>query len=252
LEEKPMLEQAKEEFNRIVHENGLLYEKIKVEIRPLSPRQAIGTPIRQDYPILTGREVIVEAKFRDGYGQAFTDRPQVFEGTIQDVLDMPLTESGNRAIFLATLNAVTCHLGLADRVRHCKDEEPEQCAEKIADELMQRYGKTTVARIGLQPAILENLVRVFGAENVRCSDLNPNNIGTEKYGCRIKNGAADNIDIIKNCGVILVTSSTLSNETFDTLYWTAEIEGKPIINFGITGSGVSALLGLERLCFYGH
>jgi hypothetical protein len=194
----------------------------------------------------------VEARFRDGYGQAFTDKPQVFEGTLQDVLELPLTESGNRAIFLSTLNAVTCHLGLACRVRHCKDEEPEQCAAKIAEELSGRFGKTSIGLIGLQPAILENLVGVFGAENVRCSDLNPNNIGTVKYGCRIDNGATDNPDIIKTCGVILVTSSTLSNDTFDTLYWAAAIEGKPIINFGITGSGVSALLGLERLCFYGH
>jgi hypothetical protein len=130
LGELPILEQAKQKFGKIVQEKNLLQEYIKVEINPLSPRQAIGTPIRQDYPILVGKEVIVEAKFRDGFGQSFTDKPQVFEGTLQNVLELPLTEAGNRAIFIATLNAVTCHLGLADRVRHCKNEEPEQCAAK--------------------------------------------------------------------------------------------------------------------------
>jgi hypothetical protein len=252
LEELPILEQAKQEFIRIAQENNLMQEHIKVEIKPLSPRQAIGTPVRQDYPILTGKEIIVEARFRDGYGQAFTDKPQAFEGSLKEVLELPLTESGNRAIFISTLNAVTCHLGLADRVRHCKDEEPEQCAAKIAEELLKRFSKIKVGLIGLQPAILENLVNVFGADNVRCSDLSPNNIGMVKYGCRIDNGATDNIDIIKTCDVILATSSTLSNDSFDTLYRTSAVEGKPLINFGITGSGVSALLGLERLCFNGH
>jgi hypothetical protein len=252
LGELPILEQAKQKFGKIVQEKNLLQEYIKVEINPLSPRQAIGTPIRQDYPILVGKEVIVEAKFRDGFGQSFTDKPQVFEGTLQNVLELPLTEAGNRAIFIATLNAVTCHLGLADRVRHCKNEEPEQCAAKIAEELLKRFGKIKVGLIGLQPAILENLVNVFGAENVRCSDLNPNNVGAVKYGCRIDNGATDNPDIIKTSEVVLVTSSTLTNDSFDALYRAAGIAGKPIINFGITGSGVSALLGLERLCFYGH
>ncbi len=252
MEEISILEQAEQEFSQIAQDKNLLQEHIKVEIRPLSPRQAIGTPVRQDYPILTGKEVIVEAKFRNGYGQAFTDKPQVFEGTLQDVLELPLNESGNRAIFLATLNAVTSHLELADRVRHCKDEEPEKCAAEIAEVLLQRFGKTSVGLIGLQPAILENLVKVFGADKVRCSDLNPQNVGTVKYGCRIANGATDNPDIVKTSGVILVTSSTLSNDTFDTLHRAAKLAGKPIIMFGISGAGVAALLDLERLCFYGH
>ncbi len=45
--ELPILEQAKQKFSQIVREKDLLQEHIKVEINPLSPRQAIGTPIRQ-------------------------------------------------------------------------------------------------------------------------------------------------------------------------------------------------------------
>jgi len=252
LEAIPILEQARPEFGRIARDKSLMQEHIRVAIRPLSPRQAIGTPTRQDFPLLTGKEVIVEAEFRESYGQAFTDQPQVFDGSLQDVLELPLNESGNRAIFLSTLNAVTSHLGMADRVRHCKDEEPEKCAAEIANELLRRFGQASIGMIGYQPAILENLVKVFGVAKVRCSDLNPNNIGTVKYGCRIDNGKTDNLDLIRTSGVILVTSSTLTNNTLDTLYRVASLAGKPVIMFGITGAGVAALLDLERLCFYGH
>lgn len=252
MEEVTILEQAKQELLQIAQDQSLLQEHIKIEIKPLSPRQAIGEPVRQDYPILAGKEIIVEAKFREGYGQAFTDKPQVFEGTLHDVLELPLTESSNRAIFLSTLNAVTSHLGISDRVRHCKDEEPEDCAAKIAEELFRRFGKLKIGLIGYQPAILENLVKVFGADKIRCSDLNPNNIGMVKNGCRIDNGATDNTNLIHTSNVVLITSSTLSNNTFDLLYRTAMIAGKPVIMFGITGAGVSALLGIERMCFNGH
>ena len=247
-----ILEQGRKKFDRIAGESSLMHDSIKVVAGPLSPSQAIGTPSRQDFPLLTGKEVIVEAEFRGSFGQAFTSEPRIFEGCLQDVLNLPLQDAGNRAILLATLNAVTGYLGMADRVRHCRDEEPEKCAAEMAKDLLQRFGKIKIGIIGYQPAILENLAEVFKPECIRCTDLNPANVGTCKFGIDMWNGATDTSKLIDWCDLVLVTSSTFANDTFDNIYNQAVRQNKRVINFGITGAGLSALLDLERLCFYGH
>ncbi|MHB8105078.1 MAG: Rossmann-like domain-containing protein, partial [Dehalococcoidales bacterium] len=97
------------------------------------------------------------------------------------------------------------------------------------------------------PAILENLVLTFGADNVRCTDLNPNNTGTKKYGAEIWDGRIQTERLIKWCDLVLATSSTIINNTFDEIREKANVQGKRLIIFGVTGTGVSALLGLERV-----
>ncbi len=71
--------------------------------------------------------------------------------------------------------------------------------------------------IGLQPAILENLALTFGTDNVRCTDLNPNNISATKYGAEIWNGRTDTEKLIKWCDLLLATGSTIINNTFDDI-----------------------------------
>jgi len=249
---EPILEQAQRELSRIAAQNALLQDHIRVVAGPLSPMQAIGNPSRQDFPLLAGKEVIVEAEFRGGYGQAFTSKPRLYEGSLKDVLELPLSDAGNRAILLSTLNAVTSHLGMAERVRHCRDQEPEKCASEIARDLLNRFGKINIGLIGYQPAILENLATTFGAEHINGTDLNPTNIGQKRYGVEIWDGDKDTARLIEWSDLLLVTSSTLSNGTFDYIYEEIKSKEKQLIIFGITGAGVCALLNLERLCFYGH
>jgi uncharacterized protein (DUF4213/DUF364 family) len=249
---KPLIQQAKDKFSEIVRERGLGGRAVQVTVKTLTPREAIGSPTRQDYPILLGKEVIVEAKFDNSYGQAFTDQPQSFSGTIDQLLQLELDSSSNRAIFIAGLNALTSHLGIASGVRHCKDEEPEKCARQIAADFKQRFDGKKIGMIGLQPAILQNLGQALGADNVRCTDLNPNNVGSRKFGVEIWNGATDTRKLIDWANVILVTSSTLTNGTVNDILDAAEAAGKPAILFGITGSGVCALTGLERVCYFGN
>jgi uncharacterized protein (DUF4213/DUF364 family) len=225
---------------------------VQVTLRTLTPKEAIGNPTRQDFPILLGREVIVEAHFDGSYGQAFTDQPQSFTGTIDELLNLGLDNSSNRAIFIASLNAITSHLGIAKGVRHCKDDEPEKCAQQIATDFKQRFSGKKIGLIGLQPAILQNLSQSFGAENVRCTDLNPKNVCSRKFAVEIWNGATDTQKLIDWCGLLLATSSALTNGTLDDILKAAAVAGKTTILFGITGSGVCALTGLERVCHFGH
>jgi uncharacterized protein (DUF4213/DUF364 family) len=249
---KSTIEEVREKFREIVTEHNFGNEPVEVTVGTLTAKQAIGSPSRRDFPLLEGREVMIEARFKDSYGQAFTDRPNEFNGSLNDVLNMALDSNNNRAVFDATLNAVVAHLGMVEGVRHCHDEEPEKCAAEIAEYLLEKYGKVRVGMIGYQPAILENLVQALGADNVRCTDLNPQNIGTEKFGAEIWDGRTDTERLINWCGIVLVTSSTIVNDTYDGIKTLADVRGKRVIVFGVTGAGVSALLGLERLCFQPH
>lgn len=249
----PILERARQAFSSIVAEHHLHRDFVRVTVEPLSPEQAIGRPQRQDFPLLEGKEVMIEAEFRGSFGHAFTDRPQRFEGTIDDVLHLDLDTSASRAICISTLNAVTSHLGIASGTRHCRDDDPEKCGSQIASTLLEEFGRVRVGLLGLQPAMLAHLAEHFGAEHVQCTDLNPNNVGSCKYGVWIQDGRTDTGRIIDWSQILLVTSSAIVNGTFDEIYRQAlSPRGKPLLVFGVSGAGACALLGLRRICPFGR
>jgi hypothetical protein len=250
---RTVLEAAKEMFSAIAAGHALGSDRVRVIVEPLSPEDAIGRPHRQGFALLEGREVMVEAEFRGSFGQAFTGEPQRFEGTIDEVLRLDLNASGNRAVFLSTLNAVTSYLRIAKGTRHCRNDEPERCGAEIARSLLKEFGRVRVGLVGFQPAILEHLTKSFGADNVRCSDLNPKNIGCRKFGVRIWDGKTHTTQVIDWCELLLVTSSAIANNTFDAIYQRAvTLQGKPLALFGVTGAGVSTNLALRRICPFGH
>ena len=249
---KQVLGEAREKFQTIITNHRLGNEPVQVAIGTLSTEQAIGSPSRQDYALLEGKEVMIEAEFQGSYGQAFTDQPHNFAGLLADVLRLRLDTNDKRAIFVATLNAVMSHLGLVTGVRHCRDEEPEKCGSQIAQYILTNSGKVKVGLVGLQPTILEKLINNFGADNIRCTDLNPKNVGSKKFGVEIWDGRTETEGLIKWCEFLLVTSSTIINNTFEDTRVEAAAKGKHLILFGVTGAGVSALLGLERVCFQAH
>jgi hypothetical protein len=248
----PLLEQAKERFSALVHELGLGEEDVRITIALLTAQEAIGSPNREDYALLEGKEVMIEAQFRGSLGQAFTDQPKAFHGPLKAVQGLNLETKANRAIFIATLNAVMAHQGMVTGTRHCRDEEPEECAAEISKDLLARFGHITIGLVGYQPAILEHLVQGFGAANVRCTDLNPKNVGAGKFGVEIWDGRAATRELIQGSDLVLVTSSTMVNNTFDGIQQAVLAQGKHLISFGVTGAGVSALTGVERLCFRAH
>ncbi len=248
----PILQEAKRGFSALVTQHQLGSQRVQVTVEPLSPKQAIGSPSRQDFALLEGREVMVEARFRESFGQAFTDHPQRFDGTVNEVLCLNLDTSGDRAVFISTLNAVTSHLGIATAVRHCRDDEPDRCGSQIAHNLRERFGRIKVGLVGFQPAILQNLRQSFGTHNVRCTDLNPKNIGVYKFGVEIWDGGTETLRLINWCDLLLVTSSAIANSTFDDMRKEAALAGKHLMLFGVTGAGVCALARLERICPLGH
>jgi len=242
-----ILEQCQALLRGLVEERGFDHVEIKVLAKTLSPEEAIGTPGRRDFPIIEGKERMIEAAVLGARGQAFTDSPSDFAGRIRDILELPLTDNRSRAVFVSALNAILRHLDMVQGTVHCKDDDPEKCAREIAG-FARKSGANSVGLIGLNPAIAEALVREFGTESVRIADLNRQNIGQKKFGVEILDGRSKTEDMIRASDLVLITGTTLVNGTFDDLWDLAQREGKAAMVYGVTAAGVSQLMNLPRVC----
>jgi uncharacterized protein (DUF4213/DUF364 family) len=248
----PILETVRARFKEIVVKNGLLDVEISVLAKPLTTEEAIGTPGRRDFPIIIGKERVVEASVLGAKGHAFTDSPREFTGTLAEVLGLGLAVNQERAVFLATLNATLNHLGLVTATVHCKDDDPENCAVDIAKAVTRQDDPVNVGLIGLNPAIAERLVDTFGAGQVRITDLNGENVGESRFGVEVWDGNERTVDLIDSSDVIVLTGTTLVNGTFDWTWNRIQSRGKRCLVYGVTAAGVSTLAGFERICPYGR
>lgn len=243
-----ILERIRASVKEMAERERLLHVDVTVLAKPLTPEEAIGTPGRRDFPIIIGKERVMEATLLGSKGHAFTDSPREFLGTLNDVLSLELTSNQHRAIYIATINALMGKLGMADKTVHCKDEEPEECALEIAGSLLKKYGKVSVGLIGLNPAIAERLVDAFGPEHVRITDLCQDVIGEQRFGVEIWDGNHRTEDLIEYSDVIIITGTTLVNDTFEQIKSRIEAAGKDYLLYGVTAAAVSQLCGIERIC----
>jgi hypothetical protein len=170
----------REKFERIVAENDLLDEMVVIRAKPLTPEEAIGNPESEDFPILKGVERMMQAEFSGSFGQAFTDMYGDFEGTLQDVLAMELTNNYRRAIFVATLNAVLRSIEMIEGSVHCKDKGPAECGLDLL-EFLEGYRGARIALVGFQPV---HARRCSERGELRILDMDPENIGEEKFGVK--------------------------------------------------------------------
>jgi len=214
-----------------------------VSARTLTPQEVIGEPERDDFPLLKGKEVMLQADFKGSLGQAFTDMPGNYSGTLKEIFDISLDDNFKRAIFISALNAVLRYLNYISKTVHCKDKEPGECAVHLVDYIKERFGNPRIAFIGMQPAMVEALTAQF---EIRVVDLDPDNVGQKKCGVLIED-AAHTKEILSWADVILATGTTVVNNTLPALL----IE-KPIIFYGVTIAGVAYLKRYEQYCFCAH
>lgn len=237
-------EEVREKLNHLVEQNNLESQEINiVYARKLSPEEAIGNPERKDFPLLKGKEVMMQATFLDARGQAFTDMPGDFQGSLDEVLNLSLTNNFERSVFVATLNAVMRYLKLIDRTVHCRDKEPQECARQLVKYVRQRFGSPRIAFIGLQPAMVESLGQYFP---IRVTDLDPENIGKRKCNVIIEDAGATK-EIIAWGDIVLATGTTVVNNTIRSI-----LVQKPVVFYGVTVSGIARLKGFEQYCYCGH
>ena len=217
---------------------------VTIRARALTPEEAIGKTERKDYPILTGKDVMIEAEYKGSFGQAFTDAPASYFGPLRDILALPFdTDAHARGLLIATINAVLGHMGLCNRMVHCRNDGPKRCGKDVADYIAGQYGDPRLLLVGYQPSMLENLSARLS--HMRVLDLNPDNIGETRYGIVVEDGIMERQAAMDWAELILCTGSTVCNGTLGDYLDT----GKPTLFYGTTLAGVAALLQLPRLCF---
>lgn len=241
------LEEARNRFLKMLLDR--IDEDLPVTVRPLLSFEAIGKPHIEDLPLLKGKEKLLEAIVKDAKGQAFTDSPRSFSGNLKEVISLDLTICENRAVFVATLNAVLRYLGVISKSIHCKNSTPLRCAFEILN-LVKSFGKVGI--IGFHPAIAQVLASNLGSNNVKITDLDRDNIGKIKYGIEIWDGERHTDKLISETDIILITGTTFINGTFDYIFERISRIQKPYYIYGITASGVSHLLSLNHFCPYGN
>ncbi len=246
------LEQTRSKFKEIVQENHLVDTDVYVSTKQLSAEEAIGIPERRDFPIIIGKEHVIEANVLGSKGHAYTDSPRAYTGVLRDVLELPLTTNQDRAIYVATLNAVLNYLNIVSTTVHCKDEDPEKCAMDIAKFIKDKHGMIKVGLIGLNPAIAERLIDIFGKDNVCITDLNETNIGKVRFNVEIWDGLTRTEELVQFADLVLLTGTTLLNNTFNSILNLIKAKEKKYLVYGVTTAGVSYLTEIPRICPYGR
>ncbi len=241
MESEKTYQKLKEYLEKQIKLNNLEDEKVLIHGKVLTAEEAIGNPIRRDFPLMKGKEKLLQAEFKGSLGQSYTDSPSEFEGTLKEFSKMPLDNNFNIAAFIATLNAVMRYLNLADKTIHCKNNQPDECGEKLAEYIELNYGNPKIALIGLQPALLDFCSRKF---EMRVVDMDKNNIDKEKYNVLIEDAENKTEEVMRWCDLLLITGSTIANGSIVNFL---EVD-KPTIYYGTTIAGVAEILGLNRFC----
>ncbi len=231
--------ELKYKAHRLWAKDGLVNEQIIITARALSTTEAIGNPSDNDYPIQKGKEKLMQAEFKGAYGQAFTDMSGNYEGTLKDILELPMKDSYEISAFIASLNAVLCFQKRTDQTIHCKDDEPVDCAEKLKSHIQSVYGNVKITQIGFQPRMAGRLSKSFP---LRLVDLDPDNIGKKKQGVMIE-GPETSEDAIDWCDLLLVTGSTIANGSIVNF-----LGRKKVLFYGTSIAGAATLMGWDRFC----
>lgn len=238
-------EQLRSAFSDLVTEHGLGRDRMEVTCARLTAEEAIGRPRHDDYPIIRGREFMVAATLGEAVGQAFTDTWRGdYVADLKDIVAMPLTDNYERSVFVASLNAVCRSLGLADGTVHCKDDEPLECADRLAQYLTEKHPSVqNVLLVGCQPRMIAALSQCF---DLRVNDLDADNIGKRKSGVTI-DGPDRLEENLAWADCALVTGTTIVNGTLDDFR-----DKVPTVYYGVTVAGTAHLLGLDRFCHCGR
>ncbi len=241
---KNTLETLRIKTKEILEKYDFSNEHIEIKTKTLTPEEAIGNPEHDDYPIIKGRERLLEAEFKNSKGVAFTDMFGNFDAKLGDIINMNLKNNFRRAIFISTLNAVLRELNLIEKTRHCKNEDLITCAKDVCAFITKNFGKPKIFLCGLQPRLAEKLSSEF---EIRITDMDEGNLKKEINGVKVE-GIEKTNDCIAWCDMIFATGSTFVNDTAPQLIKS----GKPLALFGVTAAAPAYLLDLPRFCPIGY
>lgn len=246
-----ILEAVRQRAVELWTKEGLLSRTMKMNAGPLTVEQAIGTPDGKDFPLQQGKELLMEAGFdgnamQGARGQAFTDQPGPYTGTLGQIAALPLDSNFHMAVFVAALNAVMRGLGRTSHTVHCRDHGPRDCAAMLPGFVRAEFGTPRVTHVGFQPTMIESLNKEL---QVRVLDLDPDNIGQVKRGVLVEGPGATE-QALAWADLVMVTGTVLGNGTIDQFIDVtgAGLAGKPVVFYGTTIAGAADLMGWRRYC----
>ncbi len=91
FKENGSLLESRQKFIEIVEKNKLNNVRVSVLVKILTPEEAIGIPGRRDFPIIVGKERVIQADVLGAKAHVFTDSPGEFVGELREVLNISLT-----------------------------------------------------------------------------------------------------------------------------------------------------------------
>ncbi len=234
----------REKFLEIVKNHNLRNEKVIIKTKVLSNEEAIGNPLDRDYPLLKGKERLIQANYKNSAGVAFTDIYGNYEDYLYGIIEMDLSNNFRRAIFISVINAVLRDLNLIERTAHCKDNDLLKCRDQLEDFITHNYDNPRILMIGFQPRLAEALGNKF---SVKFFDMDKDNIGKKVNGLKIINGDHWQ-DYTGACDLIFATGSTFVNDTAKNFI----MPEAQTIFYGVTCAGPCYLLDIPRYCPEGH
>jgi len=236
LNENCFFHVLKNRTKELVLQNNLIDEEIVVS-KYIQPNGQINGYRIFDQPI-TDCRILVEVELKGVKGSAISDRAGGFVGTLRDLFDrdQDMTNAFDRAVLIATSNAIIKYLSVSDRKNHCNKE---QCMFCLLDYLNTAFDNPRIAIIGSQSAIFDILRKNF---IVTMIDIDGNSKNKEKCNVVVEGPEATK-KIIKWCDVIVIVEKSI--EKFDIAKL---INKKPVILYEETSIQLSKLTNFPGNC----
>lgn len=216
----------------------------------------LGLP-GNDYALLRGPEKLLTCRYMESTAQVFTVAPKSYRGSLREVLGLDPSSIEEAGIFHATMNAVFKHLGLVHKTMHCRGCEPEFCGEHLAKQLVAKHGGTTrIMHIGYHPGHVEKLAEIY-RDNLVVTDLSRDIVWRRRHGRLVVDGELNKYYILFS-SIVLVTASSIVNNTVWELLSLAHLYRKKVIVYGVSGSATVYILrnrvfrDIDYYCPYGR
>ena len=184
-------------------------------------------------------EFCVTAALKGVKGEAYTEEPSDFSGTLQQALSILPTDKGISAITIAALNAAMNYLKKAPGTFPEGEEARVRYADALCRYVLEHHGRENIILVGYDGYLVKRLMEeglIFWT-----MDRDPDNITQDRFHHVIVNNAKKNRESSFIWGkYFIVTGSALTNGTIlDYLN-----SGKELLFYGITCAGAATLLGL--------
>lgn len=224
-------------FHALPGASGLLKETVAVTVSS-EPEQTLR-PEKDPASTVARPEYCVTAELCGTKGEAYTETPEAFQGTLEEALAIAPSDKGISAVTVASLNAAMSVLSLAPCTFPADPEYPFAYADALCRYVTERYGRSNLVLVGYDGYI----VKRFMEEELDfwTLDRDPDHVAQDRFDHVVVNGAKRNRESAFVWGkLLIVTGSTLCNGTIIPYL----NSGKELLFYGITCAGAARLLSL--------